>query len=198
MQPVRLARIAGAFYLVNIVAGAFAIGYVSSAAPTFQSNEGLYRAGIAAHLIVTLTNPVLMVIFYELFKVVNRRLALLGAFFGLVATAIEGVSVFVLVQHPVVAAYDVYTAFFGFSLVVFGYLVYRSTFLPRAIGVLLVIDGAGYLAYSFADILAPGFASHLVPWIQLPILAGEGSLTVWLLVAGVNAARWHERAATAR
>src|SRR5690348_9235061 len=54
MQPVnrsvqRLAKIAGALYLVNIVAGAFAIGFVSSVAPTIQANEALLRAGVAAH-----------------------------------------------------------------------------------------------------------------------------------------------------
>lgn len=66
--------------------------------------------------------------------------------------------------------------------------------LARIAGALLVVDGVSYVLYSFVDILAPGFAGHLVPWIQLPILAGEGSLTVWLLVAGVNAAQWTERA----
>lgn len=185
----RLARIAGALYLVNIVAGAFAIGYVGAAAPTVQVNPTLFRAGVAAHLIVTLTNPPLMLIFYELFKVVNRTLALLAAFFGLVATAIEGASLFMQAQHPVVAPYDVYTVFFGFDLVTIGYLVYVSNFLPRTIGVLLIVDGVSYIAYSFAAILAPSFASHLVPWSQVPILAGEGSFTVWLLVVGVRITR---------
>jgi hypothetical protein len=187
-SPGRLARIAGALYLVNILAGAFAIGYVSSAAPTIHANEGLFRAGVAAHLLVTLTNPALALIFYELFKVVNARLALLAALFGLVATAIEGASLFVQVDHPVVTAYDVYTPFFGCDLVTIGYLVYRSGFLPRAIGILLVLDGATYIAYAFIDILAPGVASHVVPWAQLPILAGEGTLTVWLLARGVTQA----------
>lgn len=190
----RLARIAGCLYLVNIGAGAFAIGYVSSVAPTIHDNGVLFRAGVAAHLIVTLTNPPLALIFYELFKVVNRRLALLAAFFALVASGVEGASLFLQVEHPVVAAYDVYAAFFGFDLMTIGYLVYRSDFLPRAIGVLLVVDGVSYVLYSFVDILAPGLAGHLVPWIQLPILAAEGSLTVWLLVAGVNVVRWAERA----
>jgi hypothetical protein len=190
----RLARIAGALYLINILAGAFAIGYVSSVAPTVNANEALFRAGVAAHLIVILTNPPLILIFFELFKVVNRRLALLAALFAVIATGIEGASLFVQVEHPVVAAYDVYSVFFGFELLTTGYLVYRSNFLPRAIGVLLAVDGASYVAYTFTDILAPGFAGHLVPWIQLPILAGEGSLTLWLLVAGVNAMRWSEQA----
>src|SRR5690349_20746574 len=159
MQPVnrsvqRLAKIAGALYLVNIVAGAFAIGFVSSVAPTIQANEALFRAGVAAHLIVTLTNPPLTLIFYELFKIVDRRLALLAAFFTLVGTGIEGASLFVQVEPAGVPAYDVYAVFFGFDLMTTGYLVYRSNFLPRAIGVLLAVDGVSYLVYSFVDILA--------------------------------------------
>jgi Domain of unknown function (DUF4386) len=97
-SPRQLARIAGALYLINIVGGAFAIGFVRAAlftpdlattAHNIQTHQLLYRLGLAAHLVVTLTNVPLALIFYELFKVVNRRLALLTAFFILVATAIE-------------------------------------------------------------------------------------------------------------
>ena len=93
--------------------------------------------------------------------------------------------------------YSIHTLFFGFEIIVFAYLVLRSTFLPRAIGVLLAIDGLAYLVYSFAYLLAPGFAAHLVPWIQLPALLGEGSLCLWLLVVGVNVERWKEWAGAA-
>jgi hypothetical protein len=77
------------------------------------------------------------------------------------------------------------------------YLVHRSTFLPRAISVLLAIDGAAYLVYSFADFLAPGLAGSLVPWIQFPALLGEGSLCLWLLVVGVDVERWKQQASPA-
>jgi len=87
-------------------------------------------------------------------------------------------------------SYDVYTVFFGFYALTIGYLVFRSTFLPRLVGVLMVIDGLAYLTDSFAAFLAPGFAAHLVPWILLPALFGEGSLCVALLVMGVNGERW--------
>src|ERR1051325_3031984 len=97
--PRQLARIAGALYLVNIVLGAFAISIVpaivvvagdaAATAHNIQTHELLYRLGLVAHLVVTVTNVPLALIFYELFKVVNRRLALLDAFFILVATAIE-------------------------------------------------------------------------------------------------------------
>jgi uncharacterized protein DUF4386 len=194
LSPRALARLAGALYLVNIVLGAFAIGYVSSAIGSdVKGHELLFRTGIAAHVIVTLTNVPLAVIFYELFKVVNRRLALLEAFFTLVATAVEVsdvVSQLATLSAAHSAGYDISTIFFGFDIVTLGYLVWVSSLVPRAIGVLLVVDAVAYVVYAFADILAPGFAAHLVPWIQLPALAGEGSLTVWLLVFGVDSQRW--------
>jgi uncharacterized protein DUF4386 len=75
--------------------------------------------------------------------------------------------------------------------------VLRSAFLPRTIGVLLAIDGLAYLCYSFTDILAPQAAAHIVPWIQLPALIGEGSLCLWLLAVGINVDRWKEQARAA-
>jgi hypothetical protein len=226
----QLARIAGALYLVNIVGGAFAIGYVKGTlftddlATTVQNINShllLYRSGVAAHVIVTVTNVPLALIFYELFKVVNRRLALLDAFFVLVATAIEAASLPVLFAPVVLldskdyanavpasqlhvlaslpgslsdGSYDVYTVFFGFDILCLAYLVLRSRFVPRIIGVLLAIDGAAYLLYSFSDVLAPGFATHLVPWVQLPAPIAEGALSLWLLVMGVNMERWNKAA----
>jgi hypothetical protein len=232
-SPRQMARTAGALYLVNIVAGAFAIGLVpailvvpgvAATAHNIQTHELLYRLGLVAHVVVDVTNVPLAVIFYDLLKVVNRRLALLDVFFTLVATSIEAAGLLgqftplVLLggSHYTSALppaqlhalaylpgdlsaidYNLYAVFFGFDIICVAYLVFRSTFLPRAIGVLLAIDGLAYLAYSFADLLAPGFAAHLVPWIQLPAIFGEGSLCLWLLVAGVDVERWKERASAA-
>ena len=85
-SPRQLARTAGALYLINIVFGAFALGVVpallivpdvATTAHNIQAHELLYRLGLAAHVVVAMTNVPMAVIFYELFKVVNRRLALL-------------------------------------------------------------------------------------------------------------------------
>jgi hypothetical protein len=77
--------------------------------------------------------------------------------------------------------------------------VLKSTFLPRAVGVLMAVDGlASYLAYGFTDLLAPGVAAHLAPWIQLPTIIGEGSLCLWLLIAGVDTRRWTQQASLQR
>jgi hypothetical protein len=86
--------------------------------------------------------------------------------------------------------YTIYTVFFGLDLLCLAYLVLKSTFLPRAIGVLLAIDGLGYLVYSFTAFLAPARADVLTPWIQLPAPVAEGLLSLWLLVFGVRLGGW--------
>jgi hypothetical protein len=197
-------------------------GDVAATAHNLQTHELLYRAGLAAHVLVTVTNVPLAVLFYELFKVVSRRVALLDAFFILVATAIEAAGLLnqfaplallgtgaytSAVPAPQLQAlaylpgdlshvdYSIHTVFFGFDILCTAYLVLRSALIPRAIGVLLAIDGLAYLIYSFTDILAPHAAADLVPWIQLPALLGEGALCLWLLLVGVNVERWNRWAA---
>lgn len=80
---------------------------------------------------------------------------------------------------------------FGTYNVLIGYLIFRSTFMPRVLGVLLAISGIGNLINSFATLLAPWFEAHLVPWILLPGLA-ELLVALWLVVFGVNAQRSSE------
>jgi Domain of unknown function (DUF4386) len=232
-SPRRLARIAGGLGVINIILGAFAIGIVpallivpnvATTAHNIQTHELLYRLGLAAHLVICVTNVLSTVIFYDLIKVVNRRLALLDVFFTLVATSVEIASLLFQVVPLVLLssgpyasalpaaqmqalaslpsdlsaiAYSIYGVFYGFDIICVAYLVFRSTFLPRAIGVLLAIDALAYLVYGFADLLAPGFAAHLVPWIQSPSLLSEGSFYLWLLIVGVNVERWKERARAA-
>jgi uncharacterized protein DUF4386 len=232
-SPRQLARTAGALYLINIAFGAFSIGVVpaslivpgmAATAHNIQTHELLYRLGLVAHIVVTATNIPMAVIFYDLLKVVNRRLALLDVFFTLVATSIEAAGILgqftplVLMNgnytHALPPAqlnalgylsgdlstigYSIYGVFYGFDALCVAYLVLKSTFLPRAIGVLMAIDGlASYLAYGFTDLLAPGLAAYLAPWIQLPTIFGEGSLCLWLLIAGVDTKRWTEQASAA-
>ena len=233
-SPRQLARIAGGLYLLNILAGVFAIGVVPAALivpgdaaatmQNIQANELLYRLGLAAHMIPIVANVPLVVILYDLFKVVNRRISLLMVFFSLVGTAVESANLLnqftplVLLDgaqdsHALTAdqlqalayaplglqsiGYNIQQVIFAFFLLSAGYLVFRSTFLPRVVGILLAIGALAYLTYSFATFLSPGFAAQLVPYIQLPSLVGEGSLCLWLLAIGVNVQRWKEQARTA-
>jgi uncharacterized protein DUF4386 len=232
-SPRQLARTAGGLYLVNIVFGAFGLGVVPSilvvsnmatTAHNIQTHELLYRLGLAAHVVVTVTNIPMALIFYELFKVVNRRLALLDVFFGLIATAVEAAgllsqftTVILLGGQNYASAlpapqlhalaylpndlstqdYAIYGVFYGFDFICVAYLVLKSTFLPRTIGVLLAIDALNYLANGFTTMLAPGVAAHLGAWTGLPTIIAEGSLCLWLLVAGVDTRRWKEQASAA-
>jgi hypothetical protein len=232
-SPQRLARMAGALYLVNIVAGAFSIGVVpallvvhnvGTTAHNIQTHELVYRLGLAAHVLVTVTNVPMAVIFYELFKVVNRRIAMLDMFLGLVATAIEAASLLnqftpvvllgssrytsavppaplhALAYLPTDLAttdYSIYTVFYGLGFITSAYLVYKSTFLPKTIGVLLAIDALTYLVNGFTTMLAPGVAAHLGAWVGIPTIIAEGSYCLWLLIAGVKVERWNEQARAA-
>jgi hypothetical protein len=179
-SPRQLARIADALYLINIVCGAFAIGFVpatlfasdpATTAANIQAHELLYRSGLAAHVIVTVTNVPLALIFYELFKVVNRRVALLTAFFILVATAIE--------------AAGLLNEFAPLVLLGNGS---NTRALPAA-----QLQALTSLQGRLSDFLAPSLAAHLTPWIQLPPPLAEGAFALWLLVFGVNLERWTKR-----
>jgi hypothetical protein len=233
-SPRQLARTAGGLYLINILGGFFAIGLVpgllmvsgdaAATAHNIQANELLYRSGIVAHILIDVTAVLMAVIFYDLFKVVNRRLALVVVFFTLVGTAVESANLLnqlvpLVLLHggpyssaftaeqvqaqayiPMALAgigYDVNSVFFACYGLTIGYLVFKSAFLPRVIGVLLAVGASCYLAYGLADILAPAFATHLVPYIQLPSLVGEGSFCLWLLIVGVNVQSWNQKAGAA-
>ena len=90
-------------------------------------------------------------------------------------------------------AFNIDLVFFGLWCVLTGYLIFRSTFLPRILGVLLAIDGLGFVTY-----LYPPLAYHLfIPYLAAASALGEIPLELWLIVMGVNAQRWREQASAA-
>ena len=224
---------AGFLYLLNIAAGAFTYGFVRSTiitpgdagttAANILQHALLYRLGFVAGIVPVLCNVPLALIFYDLFKVVNRRFSALVAFFILVATAIEAAnllnyyaplillesgdpSAFKPEQLHVLAnmslalhatGFNVAVVFFAFYDLLIGYLVFRSGFLPRILGVLMAIAGLCYLASSFASFLSPRFAAHLLPYILMPSAVGELALCLWLLVMGVDVESWSRQAQAA-
>ena len=91
--------------------------------------------------------------------------------------------------------YGVSLLFFGVCCVLFGYLIQKSGYLPRTLGVLLIVGGVGYIAFSLAQMLAPAFAGRvLFPWLMLPAFPAELGLCLWLLLKGVDLPKWNERA----
>ena len=232
-SPVRQARIAGACWLLCIVAGL--AGFIAAGplivandaaatAANILANESSYRLGFAFDLISGASYLVTTVFLYYVLKPVGRSLSLLAAFFGLAGVVIGGVawvsrlsllvllhgdqylSAFTTSQLQAMAmttlklqlqVFSIGMVFFGVQCISIGYLVARSTFLPRVLGILLGIGGTSYVIASFASFLIPTFGPHLIPFIFPVALIGEGSLTLWLLVKGVNLQRWKDQASAA-
>lgn len=89
-------------------------------------------------------------------------------------------------------------AFFGVYCLLLGVLVLRSRFIPGLVGVLLLLAGTSHLIGVVLTFLFPAWLPVIAPWTNPPGIAGEGGLTLWLLIMGVNEPRWREQAAAAR
>ena len=164
------ARAAGFFWLMTILAGGFAM---------------FAGGGPAPSLIATACYAVATLLVYQLLKPVDGTLSLLAAFLSLVGCVIGVLAVLQLARSQVNPL-----VFFGCHCLMVGYLIFKSTFLPRILGVLLAFGGLGWLTF-----LSPPLAAHLSPYVVFPGILGEASLSLWLLVVGVNAPRWREMAA---
>src|SRR5216110_4133914 len=213
--------------IVGFVAGAPLIvaNDAAATAASILAKESLFRLGFAADLISGLSYVGVTAFIYCVLKPVSRSLSLLGAFFGLIGVAIGGASWVIhfapllllhgdqyltafttsQLQTMSLAAltlqmqvFPIGMVFFGIQCISIGYLVARSTFLPRILGVLLALGGLCYVIASFVNFLASSFGPHLVPFIMPVALIGEGSLSLWLLVKGVNVQRWQEQASFGR
>ena len=170
-SPLFIARMTGVFWLMTALAGTLAL-LVGG------------RLGTAASLVATACYVAATLLVYGLLKPVNRSLSLLAAFSSLLGCAIGALSGFFYLQ-----ASNIPTLFFGLHCFLVGYLILRSTFLPRIVGVLMVFAGLGWLTKSVASV-SPPLAHYLSPYPMATGIIGEIALTLWLLVVGVNAQRW--------
>jgi len=137
----------------------------------------------AVNLIAHAFYIALTLLFFYLFKPVNRSLSLLAAFFGILGCANDVLNLFHLAPYKI----DSLT-FFGPYCLLIGYLIFRSTFLTRILGVLMMFAGLGWLIF-----LTP-LANHLSTYLKVLGFLAELSLCLWLLVMGVNVQRWKEQA----
>jgi hypothetical protein len=207
-----LTAILGELFLKGIVVD----GDATATATNLLAHQSLFQLGLATGLIATALYIAVTALFYGLFKPVNRSISLLAAFFGLVACAIttfgslfqlaplvllggsQYLSVFNLQQLRALAlmflelnnqAANLYLVLFGFYDLLIGYLIFKSMFLPRFLGVLMALAGLGWLTF-----LSPPFANHLSPYNLVLGFLAELSLMLWLLVMGVNVQRWQQQA----
>src|SRR6266436_5061225 len=223
------ARIIGALYLLTILTGIFAQGFVSgtlvvdgdaaATATNILAHRGLFQLGYAVYLIEMACQIAMTALFYDLLKPAGRSISLLAAFLGFAGCVIKTFSrvffiapLFILGGGHSLAAFSaeqlqalallflrvndhgaaIALVFFGFYALLTGYLIIRSTFLPRILGVLSVFVGLGWLTFLYLPL---GY--RLFPYIAVPGLLGAASLMLWLLVFGVNEQRWKEQASAA-
>jgi hypothetical protein len=199
-----LTAISGEFFLKGIVIE----GDAAATATNILAHQTLFRLGLATGLIAIACYIAVTALFYGLFKPVNRSLSLLAAFFSLVGCAIlafaslfqlaplvvlgggQYLSVFKVEQLRALAllflelntlAGNICVVFFGVYCLLIGYLIFRSAFLPRFLGVLMALAGLGWLTF-----LSPPFADRLSPYNLVLGFLAELLLMLWLLVMGVK------------
>ena len=200
-------------------------GDAAATAASILERESLFRLALASDVIATICYVAATLFVYVLLKPVNRNVSLLAALFSLMGCAAAAVGfmlhlapLVILKGAPHLAAFTPQQlqaqaltflrlqnqasgfnfVFFGLHCLLVGWLVFRSTFLPRAIGALMAVAGLGWLTSSFANLLAPPLGKALSPYLLIPGMLGEGALTLWLLVVGVNVRRWNAAAASPR
>jgi uncharacterized protein DUF4386 len=173
-SPLFLARMAGVFWLLTIVTGSLALVPGLGALPNLISTACYVGATIFIYLVL---------------KPVSSILSLLAAFFGLVGCAIGAYRSF---SPPNMTGPNPSFVFFGLQCLLVGYLILRSTFLPRTVGALMAFGGLGWLTLGLSTLLSPSLARSLTPAIMAPGILGEVALTFWLLLKGVNVPRWNE------
>lgn len=206
--------VAGGFGEGYVPAKVVVSGDAAATAANFKAYDFLFRLGFAGFLIESLCDIALALILYALLKPVNKQLSLLAASFGLVGTTLFAavalffyLPTFILGDHASLTAFSseqlnqlvmlslrfvgfgvaISSLYYGMGWLVRGYLMFRSGYLPKFLGVLMAIGGLGFVVQGFARVFVPRFPSGLLMALLFP---GGLILTIWLLVKGVDKAKW--------
>lgn len=207
MGPVRLMIIPNVLFVRNDA---------TATAANIAAHVSLFRFGIVADLLAAILTLLVTLALYRLLSGVNRTSAVLMVILGglmvtpiafanaandaaalIVAAGADFLSafdkpqrdalvmLFLRLHHQGVLANEI---FWGLWLFPFGVLVFRSRFLPRALGVWLILNGFAYLVVSLTGLTLPGYEDRIAS-IVFPALTGELAIILWLLIKGVREPR---------
>jgi hypothetical protein len=190
----------------------------ASTAANIMAHQSMYLVGFGGDLLFVACYLAVTALFYRMLEPVNRTVALSAAFCSLTGCAIQGfallfqlapltvlggagyLGVFTVEQLHALAlmflklytqAYAIALVFFGFYCLLTGYLIFRSTFLPRILGPFMMLAGLSGLTF-----LAPTFAIAYFPYTMLGAV-GELLLTIWLVAKGLDSEKWKQQARAA-
>ncbi len=209
----------GGFAEIGVRQGLVVAGEPAATARAILAHQDLFRLGFAAEMMTNVIAVPLSLILYRLLAPAGRFLVLIALVLDLTQNTVNAVNAWtqfaplvLLGGSPDLAAippghlaalarlalhfhdvgFDIGLTFFGFALVIYGAVIFRSGFFPRFLGLLYALAGACYLANSSAFFLAPNLLSF---YLLLPCLVGEGALALWLLIVGVDEVKWRAAAA---
>jgi len=192
-------------------------GDAAATTANITAHQGMFQLGFSLYLIEMTAQIAMFVLMYILLQPVSRSVSLLALAFGLAGCVIKTISrlfyitpLFVLESAGFLGAFNVNQlqalallslevndqgagmalGFFGFSTLLNGSMIFRSTFLPRILGMLSMLGGLGWLTYIY-----PPLGNQLFPYIMAIAILGSLSQILWLLIKGVNTERWKRLAA---
>ena len=215
-----IAKTAGFLYLIIIVCGLSSEVMIRGSLiipddaiatiGNIVASEALFKTGFVADSIMLLSDVIIAVLFYTLFKSANKNFALLASAFRLIQTAILSISLLsyysvqlviqrsdILLENSQLQSqvmllldmhsygYDLGLIFFSLSNFVLGYIFIKWNSLPTFLGAGLIISATVYLTGSYIRFLSPEYISYIQPVYIVPVLA-ELSLCLWLMIRGVN------------
>lgn len=211
-----LEAIAATFGQVIVLGKVIVSGNAAATAANILGHERLYLVGFSSSLLAVMFHLAWAFLMYVLLKPVNRLIAQFAAWVILIACAMQALTALLYVAPLLVLhgggslsgfttehlqalsamflrlssyAFDIHVAYFGIWCILTGILIFRSTFLPRILGILLTIAGLGWSLY-----LCPSIAVPLFPVIAVLSAIGEVPLELWMIVKGLNEQRWKEQA----
>jgi hypothetical protein len=213
----------GGFAEVGVRQGLVVNGDPGATARAIMAHKGLFRLGFAAEMITNVIAIPLTLIVWRLLAPAGAFLALLAVVLDLTQNTINAANAWtqfapltLLGGSPDLAAvpraelaalarlalkwhdlgFAIGLTFFGFALLIYGWLLFRSGYFPRWLGALYALAGACYLANSYDYFFAPGW--RFADYLLYPCLVGEGALALWLLIVGVNETKWRAAANAGR
>jgi|ERR1041384_1845266 hypothetical protein len=224
-NPRRLARAIGLLFLLTIVAGVFAQGFVSERLVNFSDaaatarnildNKGLFQLGFTVYLIEMVSQVATAALWYVLLRPVSKPIALAGAFIelagsivkifarvffiaplwvlnggptilhGFTPEQVQSLALTLLRANDTGAATAM--ALFGFSTLLNGYLIFKSAFLPRWLGVMGMVAGLCWLLYLYPPLGRAAFGITAIYGLLISVV-----MILWLLIRGVDEEKWKE------